>query len=376
MAAEGGRVLISVKDWLRSITPYSFFIWSLFWIALFFAGSYLFFVYLMPYVLPFVLALFLAVLIDPWVNGVERLLRVPRGIATALVVLIATALLVLLVALLVAIITYEVSELTGALPQYFQIGLRAIQEGIARYQALAQSAANQPALQGFLAKRLLDLNEFLTSQLDTASNLLLMVVGLPSVIITILITVVATFFLSRDKRIIARFLLSLLPEDWRRQITAVKVDVFESAVGFVKAEFTLVSITGLLTLIFLNLLGVRYAPLIAILAAVLDVLPVLGPSMLFIPWAAFHLFFGSPLLAAKLLLAYGATSGIRTVLEPKILGDRIGLHPLATLIGLYLGLQIFGPIGVIYGPLTLILLKAMVGAGILNLPGSPGGKTL
>ncbi len=369
--------MTTIKEWLRGLAPYSFFLWSLFWIALFFTASYLFFTYLIPYVLPFILAIFLAVLIDPWVGALQRGLKVPRGIATALVVLLSSALLVLLVVGVVTVVTYEVSDLTSSLPQYLVAGMRMIQEGIARYQTFAQSAANQPALQSFLSSRLSELNDFLYSQLKGASNLLLMLIGLPSVIITILITIVATFFLSRDKRVISRFLLSLLPEQWRRQVTEVKVDVFESAIGFVKAEFMLVSITGLLTLIFLNLLGIRYAILLAILAALLDVMPVLGPSLLFIPWAAFHLFFGSPLLAAKLLLAYGATSGIRTALEPKILGDRIGLHPLATLIGLYLGLQILGPIGVLYGPLTLITLKAMVSAGILNLPGgSRGGRTI
>lgn len=358
------------------MSPAKGFWLSLFWIAVFLGASYLVFTYLMPYVLPFVLAVFLAVLIDPWVGVVERWFRAPRGVATALVVAVSSASLLLLVVGLGVIIVYEISDLTASWPQYYQFGLRAVQEGMDRYESLMQSAAQRPELQSFLFNNLSEAGKFVQEQLAQVKNVLGLVVALPSLIITLLITVVATFFLSRDKRVIARFLLSLLPEAWRKQVAAVKVDIFESAVGFVKAEVTLVSITGLLTLIFLNLLDIRYAALIAILAALLDVLPVLGPSLIFIPWALFHLIFGSPLLAAKLLLAYAATSGVRTVIEPKILGDRIGLHPLATLLGLYLGLQIFGPMGVIYGPLTLIIMKAMVRAGILPLPGSRGGRTL
>lgn len=358
------------------MSPVQGFLRSLFWIAAFLEASYLAFTYLMPYVLPFVLAVFLAVLIDPWVGFVERWLRAPRGVATALVVTVSTSLLILLLVGLGFILFYEVSDLTASWPQYVQLGLDAIRQGIDRYEMLMQSTSQRPELQSFLFSNLSAAGRFMQEQLAQVKNILGLVAALPSFIVTLLITMVATFFLSRDKRAIGRFLLSLLPEVWRRQVTQVKVSVFESAVGFVKAEVTLVSITGLLTVIFLNLMGMRYATLLAILAAVLDVLPVLGPSLLFIPWALFHLVFGSPLLGTQLLLAYAATSGVRTVIEPKILGDRIGLHPLATLFGLYLGLQVFGPMGVIYGPLTLIIMKAMVGAGILPLPGSRGGGAL
>jgi len=356
-------------------TPVRHFWFSLLWIAVFLFASYLLFTFLLPYVLPFVLAVFLAVLIDPWVGAVERWLRAPRSVATAFVVTGSTVVVVLFVVGLVTIIIYELTDLTNSWPAYYQWGLRTIQEGISRYETFARSAAERPELQKFLTDGLNRLSEFVNGQGEKLTGILGFFVALPSVIITVLITVVATFFLSRDKRKVSRFLLSLLPEAWRRQVTDVKFHVFESAVGFVKAEVTLVIITGLLTLIFLNLLDIKYAALIAIVAAVLDVLPVVGPSVIFIPWALFQIIFGSPILGVKLLLAYGATSGVRTVIEPKILGDRIGLHPLATLLGLYLGLQIFGPIGVVYGPLILITMKAMVGAGILSLPGSRGGKT-
>ncbi|MGE5590562.1 MAG: sporulation integral membrane protein YtvI [Bacillota bacterium] len=355
--------------------PVRHFWFSLLWMAVFLAASYLLFTYLLPYVLPFALAVFLAVLIDPWVGAVERWLRLPRGLATALVVTISTTTVVLLVVGLVTIIIYELTDLTYSWPTYYQWALRTIQEGIARYEALARSASERPELQQFLTDWLRRLSEFVNTQGTKLTGVLGFVTAVPAVIVTALITVVATFFLSRDKRIVARFLLSLLPEPWRRQVADVKFQVFGSAVGFVKAEITLVTITGLLTLIFLNLMDVKYSALLAILAALLDVLPVVGPAVLFIPWALFQLVFGSPALGVKLLLAYAATSGVRTVLEPKILGDRIGLHPLATLVGLYVGLQIFGPLGVIYGPLVVITMKAMVGAGLLPLPGARGGKT-
>lgn len=355
--------------------PVRHFWFSLLWIAVFLAASYLLFTYLLPYILPFVLAVFLAVLIDPWVGAVERWLRLPRGLATALVVAVSTTVVVLLVVGLVTIIIYELTDLTYSWPTYYQWALRTIQEGIARYEAFARSAAERPELQSFLTNGLDRLSEFINTQGEKLTGILSIVAAVPAVVVTALITVVATFFLSRDKRLVARFLLSLLPEHWRRQVADVKFHVFESAVGFVRAEISLVTITGLMTLIFLNLMNIKYAALLAILAAMLDVLPVVGPSILFIPWALFQLVFGSPALGIKLLLAYATTSGVRTAIEPKILGDRIGLHPLATLLGLYVGLQIFGPLGVIYGPLIVITMKAMVGAGLLPLPGARGGNT-
>lgn len=340
------------------------FIFSLLWLTLFLVASYLLWTYLLGYVLPFFLAIFFAVLIDPMVGSVERL-KVPRGLAVAMVLLVVLGVLSALLVGAVAVINLELGDFYASLPQYYQGWVAAGQELLSRLgtfqKALPKSA------QTVINNRLVALNQWAEQVVSKILLALSAASALPGLITTVLITLIATFFFSRDKRIIARFLLSLLPPAWKLKVIDTKAEVFLSTVGFVKAQLTLVTITALVTTIGLNLIGSKYSFVVGILSGLLDILPVLGPSLIFIPWITYHLAFGNTAFGIYVAIVYGIISATRQVLEPKIVGDRIGLHPLATLFALYLGLQIFGPAGVIMGPLTIIILKAMVKSGLLPI---------
>ncbi len=103
----------------------------------------------------------------------------------------------------------------------------------------------------------------------------------------------------------------------------------------------------------------------AIVIGVVDALPILGTGAVIIPWAVINIIMKHYSLAAALLVLYGVIVVTRQIIEPKIMGKNIGLHPLATLISLYIGMRIFGIIGILIGPLTLIVIKALQKTSII-----------
>ena len=107
----------------------------------------------------------------------------------------------------------------------------------------------------------------------------------------------------------------------------------------------------------LSILGVNYSLLIAILIAVVDILPILGTGTILIPWALFSFVSGNVGLASGLLILYGVVLIIRQLVEPKIVGGSIGLHPLATLAAVYIGIRFVGFTGIFIGPIVALCIK-------------------
>jgi predicted PurR-regulated permease PerM len=148
----------------------------------------------------------------------------------------------------------------------------------------------------------------------------------------------------------------------------VKAEVMGSTLGLLKTQFVLVSLTFFVTLLGLTLLGVPYALTISFLAAILDVLPVVGPAIIFLPWAVGLFLTGQYMTGVWIAVLYGSIALLRALAHPYVLGGTLGLHPLAALLSLYLGARLFGPAGLIWGPLILVVLKAAIRSGLLPRP--------
>ena len=141
---------------------------------------------------------------------------------------------------------------------------------------------------------------------------------------------VAAFFITRDYDLIRRELLRFLPSSWRQPAWQVVRDVFAAIVGFIRSQLILMSISGLVCLVALWMLRVKYAFLLACLVALLDLLPLIGRSAFYLPWAAYHVGLGNYSFALSLVLTLIAGTVIRQIAEPRVVGSQIGLHPLAT----------------------------------------------
>jgi sporulation integral membrane protein YtvI len=136
-------------------------------------------------------------------------------------------------------------------------------------------------------------------------------------------------------------------------------------IGFLKAQSIILSVTFIESFIGLTFLGIDYAFTLAIIIAVFDILPVLGTGGIYVPWAVINLILGNYRLGVGLLLLYGIIVVVRYMIEPKVVGQQLGIHPLLTLMSMFAGLKLIGVAGLILGPTTVVALKAFQHAGII-----------
>lgn len=326
-------------------------------------AGYLMIRYVAGFVLPFVLALALAVLIDPVVNRLQRHLRLPRSIA----VLVSLAGIFGGVGALIFVslsrLVRELLALSRELPLYYDEAVllgRSLTEWFAR----VESALPDPVRLALRSQEM----QLQDMTADWLRQLIDVVVGLfrwlPSLMIIMAVTCIATFFLSRDKQIVSGVWWRTVPRAWHRRINVAKTQLVKSMLGLLGAQLILVATTaGLITTGFF-LIGGSYAVTLGIIAGILDLVPYVGPAVVIGPWAALSILRGDILFGVKLLALLTVVALVRQYLEARLIGERTGLHPLVILFSLYVGARIFGPIGLAIGPLVAIVIRTALVSGL------------
>lgn len=310
---------------------------------------------------PFILAIIITVLIDPIVDWFVRKKNIKRGYAVAFTLIFMLALIVTILVFIVSRLTVELLDIYRNLPSVTQ---HIMNSGLDLLGNIRNFITNNPLpieAQNALQNSLQEAINWLTRLISLTTNFFISILtGLPAFVTIILVSGVATFFISRDKVKITNFIYSLLPRKYIKPTSQVIGDISSAVVGFFRAQTILISITGIQTIIGLYFLGVDYAVTIGIMVGILDLLPILGPGTIFIPWVIFELILGNINFGIALLILYAILIGIRQLIEPKILSQNIGLHPLATLMALYLGLSFIGIWGIVLGPFIVILIKSII----------------
>lgn len=330
-------------------------------IGIFLLLGYLAMHYLTTLFLPFFLALIFAYLIEPMVLFLERKLKLSRNMAVGTAILIVIFLLAVLITFAIFKLYAEVISLSTVLPQYYSKVNTDINILLGKLQNLYLNLPNPivDVIQNNISKLYLALERVLRALISPLT-------ALPNLITIILISAVATYFISRDRKIINEFFWSLLPKLWQEKTRKAKEEVVFSVIAFVKAQTILVTITTVITVVGLSLINIDYALFIGVLTGLLDFLPILGPSTIFLPWIAYSfLMLNNYFLGISLTVIYLLLMFVRQIAEPKIVGDAIGLHPLASLMAMYVGIKLIGVMGFIIGPLTLVTLKAVIKAGLI-----------
>lgn len=323
--------------------------------------------YIPSLILPFILAILIAVLIEPVVVFFETKAKLKRGLSVAISLVLVVGGFIYIVSLLISKVIHEISGMTPQIITYsdtiVQKSMATISDFRVFYLRMDLPIEVQNAIQDNLQNAIIVFKQILESIVNSLAKLL---TALPGMLVFILIATVATFFIIKDRAILRTFFLQFIPPDARGKTRSVITELFNSFVGFLKAYGILITITMITTMIGLKILGVKYVLTIGIVTGLLDILPILGPGTLFVPWIIWEFIIGNTGLAVGLLVLYGTISIVRQFLEPKIIGDNIGLHPLATLISLYVGLKLGGIVGMILGPVTIVIIMSCFRAGLFD----------
>ncbi|MDD6572140.1 MAG: sporulation integral membrane protein YtvI [Thermoflexaceae bacterium] len=191
--------------------------------------------------------------------------------------------------------------------------------------------------------------------------------SIPSILMKTLITLVVTVFITMDFHDIVNFIYRQMPEKTKKYLVEIKNYTGGTLLKCLKSYLIIMLITFTELLIGLSILRIPNALVLAAIIAVIDILPVLGTGGILIPWAFISAITGNIRFAIGLLVLYVIILVIRNIIEPKIVGSQVGLHPVLTLASMFVGLHFFGIIGMFALPITLSVIKNLNERGMIHI---------
>lgn len=327
---------------------------------------YLLITYLIPFFLPFVFAFFLALINEPLIKLLTTITKLPRKAASAISLIITLGIIAVIATFGILKIYNELIYLQDNVGTYVD-NLYSIYSDwkksiSAFYYSLPPTITNSLDVQitGITPKIQLMLSGTVSYIINTLSSV-------PKMIIFIIVTILSTYFMSSGRIEIRTFFYKQIPQKWADNFRDVKIETFKSLIKYFKAILILVSITFVEVLIGLSILRVDYVLIMALVIALADAIPLFGTGLVFVPWLIFSIVTGNTKMVIGLAIIWAVGFTIRQILEPKIVGHNIGLHPLVTLMSIYVGLIVFGMVGVFVGPISLIIIKNLQNSGLFTL---------
>ncbi|RRD40873.1 sporulation integral membrane protein YtvI [Leptotrichia sp. OH3620_COT-345] len=313
------------------------------------------------FLFPFVIAVFFSIIIQPFGNFLRRKLKFSKKIATITSIVIFLIFFLSFISIVSLRLFGEIYKLSKNINTYTEdfkkLWTAAIDQGYIYLGYLPKGFTNQikNSVTGVISLGSSKIGSFI-------NGLIYFVTSIPTIIIYICITVLSTFFISLDKKEILKFLEQQLPELWLKKIYNIKKEMFTVLGSYIKAQIILMTICFFELLISFNLLfflkfNIPYPLLISIVICLIDALPILGAGAILLPWAGISFLLGDIKLGLALILIYLLVLSVRQIMEPKLISQNIGVHPLVTLISMYSGFKFFGIMGFLIGPVVMIILK-------------------
>ena len=337
--------------------------------------------YAFGYVFPFVFAAALAVFLQPPVRFISRKLKIKaHGF-------ISTVLVLLIVVLVVGALALIISALLGEVKEFLDYSLsrfKSIDEIVESVRDWLMSiAVSLP--KGIGSAVSLKINDFFNNFSTEGAELDLsmlstpisgawgFVKGLPSFVVSIIVTIISCFFMTSEYDLIRDMILKILPENKGRNLVKAKNTVTKGIGKLVKAYATIMVITFTEVFLGLNLMkliGVYdggYIAVIALVICVVDIIPVFGTGTVLIPWAIYSLFTLNFGMGIGLIILYAVITVLRQVIEPKLVANQVGLPSIVTIMAMFLGARVFGAFGILLLPLTVVVVKLMYDEGIIGV---------
>ena len=339
---------------------------------LLFIAALLFVYYLAPkillWLLPFIIAYIFSSISKPLSRLLNKRLKVPLKVSQAVSAIIVLLIAGALITILITKIVTEISYLILLIPTYANDIIAFVKNIPAQLNELL---ANLPpdvveTINGFINNVSLDMANLQQLVIKALSGVGTIVISVPSAIIFIFFTIIATFFLSVDRDMISKWLKHALPEKIHTAIVTAKRSFVSAIWGYVRAQLIMYVIVFTELVIGFSILRLNYVVILALVIAFIDMLPVFGVGTVLLPWGLINIAMQNYRLGVSLLAMYAILFTVRQIIEPKIVSSQIGLHPLLTLLSMYAGLKTFGVIGMIIFPIALILLINMYKAGLFD----------
>ena len=316
---------------------------------------------LLVFFMPFVIGWFIAYIASPVGNWLDRRLKMVKKLGSAIIIIGVLAGLVFLIYFAGSRLWREIVALIQNMPDLYQqleSGLSDIGktlEGV--FTVLPKGIQNGwHAMVSNLDSTMGDLiGRFSEPTVAAAGNF---AKKIPSVLIATIVTVISAYFFIADRDAVIAWSKKIAPDPVVRRMSMV-IDNLKYAVGgYFKAQMKIMVVVFGLLLIGFVLMGVHFQILLALLIAFLDFLPFFGTGTALIPWALYKFMVGNYRLAIALMVLYAVTQLVRQLIQPKRVGDSMGLNPLVTLVLLYVGYKVGSVLGMIFAvPIGMIVIN-------------------
>ena len=311
--------------------------------------------------MPFLIAFIISVCIEPVIKWVKRKTNLTRKTSAIIVLVIVSAIIISLVIFGTIALIEEASKLLKGINTYYDEIYGLVQNAIQGVQtsAIQLPAEVQTMLESAVGNILVNVSTWtegiLEGFLDTLTSI-------PTISIYIGVTLLSIYFICTDRLYILDQIEHHLPRTWVKRLGKHIRELIVVLGGYLKAEIILIILAFVQVLIGLYImkfagLNVQYPLIAAIAVGFVDALPILGSGIILIPWAVISAATGDLQLGIWLVVLWIFISIVRQLIEPKIVSKQIGIHPIFTIIAMYTGLKLMGVIGLLIGPILLIILK-------------------
>lgn len=331
------------------------------------------------WLIPFIIGMLFAIVLDPLIRFLSRKMKVKRTLWSIVLVLAVWTVFAFILFRLGQIVYNQAASMLstifpeGKIDPLVQDTSQWMTDLVKNNLPGLYNAINAETLSKAVSSIANELFGLVKSILD---GLLNFAMSLPDMLITLIVTVMASIFISIDYPNIRTFLAAQLSRRNRGHVLETK-DFFKNKIfSIVRAYAIIITITFVELFIGFTIIGMNNALLMALLISVLDLLPIIGTATFLVPWGIIVIIQGNLFMGIGLIVIAVIVSVIREAIQPKIVGTQIGLNPLLTLLTMYVGLKALGLLGMFIVPLLLIFLKNLNDTGRIHLWKTPDSEVI
>lgn len=344
-------------------------------VAVIVAIAYALLKYALTVMMPFFIAFVISALLQPVISFLRKKTKMGQKSASSIVVVLFLCTIGVLFVCIIIKLSISVADIVSMAPAYYT---NVVQPALRNLIDYAQNF-----LRNFDSDISLDYNEFIPSMSDLipsiksifsfTTNIL---TSVPGFFITVLITIISTFFISADYHSLCHWVIVQLPNDVGHTVLEIKKYIKDILFKYIRSYALIMSITFLELAILLLIAGLINTDMFAsvtstlftaLIVALFDILPIVGIGSILVPWGIIRILLGDVVTGIMLFSIFLIITIVRNIIEPKIVGTQVGLHPIVTLMAMIIGTALFGVVGLFVLPITLALLKDLNDRGKIHI---------
>lgn len=320
---------------------------------------------LVRFLMPLIVAWIVAMIANPIIHFLEKRIKIMRKHGSALVIILVLAALIAAFYGLAVLVASQFSSWVTELPEVYDSVTQNLQH---LFQSLHQKCNMIPAdmklafdqrenvLDDYIQKAIDGLLKMVNS--GSLSKVSSLASSLMDFLVYAILTILASYFMTVEKDHFTKLLQEKTPAGVQRIWDKIRKIFIRAIGGYFKAHFQIMIVIFFITVIPFAFMGISYSGLLAVVIAIVDFLPFFGAGTVLVPWAVYRLVTGSYTYAVILFVIYVVVLIVRQLLEPKLIGDNIGMSPFETLVFMLIGYRLAGVLGLIIGiPVGMILIE-------------------